>query len=67
MASLSLSQDIHSGGLYGWLSALRTRIVAFAEVTGAAIRVARAAESRQSADPSDLKKLGIEAPLPRHW
>lgn len=67
MASLSLSQDIRTGGPYRWFSSVRDRVVTFAEITGAAIRVARAAESRHAANPADLKLLGINAPLPKAW
>jgi hypothetical protein len=39
----------------------------FAELFGAAVRVASATESHRRPAPEDLKVLGIDRELPRAW
>jgi hypothetical protein len=46
---------------------LRGKFVDFAELFGAAVRVARAVEARRPSDPADLETLGIKGPLPKTW
>ena len=46
---------------------LRAKFVDFAEVFGAAVRVARAVEARRPSDTADLETLGIKGPLPKTW
>ena len=67
MASLSLPQGTHTGGSHGVVPSFGARLMAFFDILGASIRVARAAETGSPARPEDLATLGIKGPLPRSW